>query len=470
MKFVIKELIALVSALVLGLCTIAGCLVYNCNAYKTKTAPDVSFTDICAAESPDFSYYAHFSDVDTSYDPVIYLKSGSENFINALQNGKYNCLTKKKALFTSLFALNNFDFTGSFYANNKSGKSVVYFMVYNLFGKTYVSAESHTEQGNSISLYKCADKQVSADLAKFNEKNGISPRYTVWRNFYNYETHIEDVIKTAFIVVAVVSFATISVFLNLTKLIEFIKSKKKISDTKGEKKLSKALEILVLFAGGTVSLFVISFLTFAIILTAKDSKVEYVENLGNDFGIHYYMPIGNKVKMKEYNRLDDSMLFTDNEIKPHTVSRYYVKNEDCYSHKSYDEKKFFFGTDNRDLQLCAKFTDGYSEAHWYAREDYTVPSVDKNRIEKIIVAGVDCAESDLAKSGFGCFATVKNDKSNTESVTNEDTITTCVESFGDGQYNLSGITLPRPKTPSDYYIVLAAFEDSAAYQCLGFFD
>ena len=472
MKFLIREAVALIAAAVIGLCAVVGCLAYKCDSYKEREPDNASFTGVMGKTSAEFENYAHFSLVDTNYEPAVFLENNSSDFIAALQGGKYNCLSKYNALLNSLFLLNRLTFDGSFSAGNKSGKTVIYFMVYDFFGTVYLSAESHDRGQSSISIYKCKDKSLCTALNKFDEKNGyakyVSPSYKVWQSFYDRDTDIENLLLNAFIILSVVSFATLSVLLNIRAIIEFIRSRKKGNVSEGEKKLSKVLEVLLLTVGGITTILVVSLIVFSVLGAVQNVRDEHIEVLGDELSIRYYRLMGDKIKMKEYNELDEKMLYSDENDAEHSLCSYYIDSDCCYSLKSYDNKKFFFGPDERDLQMCVKFVNGFSDARWHAREDYTLPDIKTERIKRLLVVGENSVESDLSQGGISCFSIVENDKGNAEYIYKRELIQSCVSQFEKGNYDLSSLNLCTPPNESDYYIVLAEFNDSVVYQCLGY--
>ena len=474
MKFLIREAIALIAAAVIGLCAVVGCLAYKCDSYKEYEPDNSAFTGVMAKNSADFESYAHYSLVDVDYDPADYLNDESSEFISALQGGRYNCLSKYNALFKSIFLLNRLTFDGSFNAGNKSGKKIIYFMVYDFNGTVYLSAEFHESGQSSISIYECKDEAICSALNKYDVKNGyskyISPGYKVWQSFYDRDTDIENLLLNMFIILSVVSFATLSVMLNIKAIIEFIRSRKKGNVSEGEKKLSKVLEALLLTVGGITTILVVSLIVFSVLGAVQNVQNERIEMLGDEFSIRYYRLMGDKIKMKGYNELDEKMLYTDENDTGHSLCSYYIDSDCCYSLKSYDNKKFFFGPNDRDLQMCVKFVNGFSDARWHAREDYTLPDIKKERIKRLLVVGENSVNSDLLQGGISCFSIVENDKGNAEYIYKRELIQSCVSQFENGNYDLSSLNLCTPPNESDYYLVLAEFEDSVVYQCLGYLD
>ena len=82
--------------------------------------------------------------------------------------------------------------------------------------------------------------------------------------------------------------------------------------------------------------------------------------------------------------------------------------------------------------------------------------------------GANTVKSDLSQGGISCFSIVENDKGNAEYIYKRELIQSCVSQFEKDNYDLSSLNLCTPPNESDYYIVLAEFEDSVVYQCLGY--
>ena len=74
MKFLIREAIALIAAAVIGLCAVVGCLAYKCDSYKEHEPDNASFTGVMGKTSAELENYAHFSLVDTNYEPAVFSK------------------------------------------------------------------------------------------------------------------------------------------------------------------------------------------------------------------------------------------------------------------------------------------------------------------------------------------------------------------------------------------------------------
>ncbi len=473
-KILIKEAVSAVSALIIGIIAVFGFMFTKSDSYADFGRDSVSFKSVMSNGSAEFSEYAHYSLVDTSYEPAEYLYDESSVFISALDNGKYTCLSKNSALLSSIFTLNRLSFVGGFTAGNKEGSNIIVFKIYRVNEDLYLSAQYEIGDKCTESVYKCSDNSVYPSLADFDVKNGysryVTHSYKVWQSFFNADMGAEELIKNILIIFAVVSFVVISIILNLKTISEFIKSRlNKEKNQSGKKSLSKKVEAIILIFGGISLIFVLSLAILLIMNEVDNVKSRHMDKVYEEQSIWYYKDMNDKVKMKNYHELDNTLLCAEDSRFKHTLFKYYIDKQECYSVKDYNNKQFFFGPNERDAQLSVRFIKGFDDSEWYIRNDYELPDVGKDEIQRIVIVGISNLESEDPDDELRCVS-FGDEGSNVEYIHNKDKIDECVAKFQSGNYYFEDLEVCAPAEKSDYYLVLAEFEDSVVYQCLGYFD
>lgn len=473
-KILVREAISVVSALIIGVIAVFGFMFTKSDSYADFGRSVVSFKEVMSNGSAEFSEYAHYSLVDTSYEPAEYLYDESSVFISGLDNDDYSCLSKNSALFDSIFVLNRMSFVGGFTAGNKEGSNIINFKVYSVNETLYLSAQYEIGDKFTESVYKCSDKSVYPSLADFDVKNGFSRyashSYKVWQNFYNPDMRAEELIKDIFIIFTAVSFVVISIILNIKTISAFIKSRLKKEKNAGNKKsLSKKVEAIIMIAGGISLIFVLSMAIFLIVCEVDNAKSRHMDKIYEEQSIWYYKDMNDKVKMKDYHELDNTLLCAEDSRFKHTLFKYYIDKQECYSVKDYNNKQFFFGPNERDAQLSVRFIKGFDDSEWFIRNDYTLPDIKIEEIQRIVIVGISNLESEDPDDELRCVS-FGDEGGNVEYIHNRDKIDECVSKFQSGNYYFEDLKVCAPAEKSDYYLVLAQFEDSVVYQCLGYFD
>lgn len=149
-------------------------------------------------------------------------------------------------------------------------------------------------------------------------------------------------------------------------------------------------------------------------------------------------------------------------------NEYYINNK-CYS-CDFDEKEhyYFFGKDENSLMFCLKIGSRWDKTEWLVRKDFRVPRINLNRVSEIIAIGNLEAKSLLSKS-LDNSDLYRINADSASKVTDRKIINQCAERYKDGEFvydeEFDFIAEAKGNSLSGY--VLAGFENSSLYQCIG---
>lgn len=180
------------------------------------------------------------------------------------------------------------------------------------------------------------------------------------------------------------------------------------------------------------------------------------------------------VSVKQYGRfyLLDNSEFLKQALESTYVTvidnEYYIDNK-CFScNLNSSEHYYFFGNDKNNLQFYLKVGSGWDKTEWFVKKDYVPPTVKLNRVSEIIVVSSNDTKELLSKS----LDNSDLHRINTEGalkITDREIINQCITCFKKEKYvyddSFEVITEAKEKSLCGY--VLAAFDNSCVYQCIG---
>lgn len=196
---------------------------------------------------------------------------------------------------------------------------------------------------------------------------------------------------------------------------------------------------------------------------------EVGELYASDVNLADYEPVsqfGQFYVLDNSELLEQSLEFTYNTA---VDNEYFVDNR-CFSCE-FDGKShyFFFGEDEDNLPFYLKISSKWDKSEWYVRKDFIPPTAKLNRVSEIIVISESAAEELLSKSlGNSDLRRINADEM--LKITDKDKIKQCVSRYQNGKYAYdekfdSSIAEAKEKTMCGY--ILAGFENSNVYQCIG---
>lgn len=147
---------------------------------------------------------------------------------------------------------------------------------------------------------------------------------------------------------------------------------------------------------------------------------------------------------------------------------YYIDNR-CYSYEPGDGYHYaFFGKDKTSLPFYLKISNEWDKAEWYVKPDFTPPSASVSRVEKILLVSRD-SSSKLLSNSLRNHDLRRIDERDAIVITDESKIHDYVNRYKDGVYvfNETFEDIATAKSASSCGYILAAFENSNIYQCIG---
>lgn len=148
--------------------------------------------------------------------------------------------------------------------------------------------------------------------------------------------------------------------------------------------------------------------------------------------------------------------------------KYYIDNR-CYSCGFDDGYQYrFFGTDENNLPFYLKISGDGKSAQWYVKNGLSVPYVGKDKVSEIILLKT----SDVQTMTFHSADDSDLRRINPDdgiSVTDKDVIDKYIMRYSNGNYVFDDKLddIKKAKENSDCGYVLAHFENSNIYQCIG---
>ncbi len=145
-------------------------------------------------------------------------------------------------------------------------------------------------------------------------------------------------------------------------------------------------------------------------------------------------------------------------------NRYYVDNRG-YQENNGDLNRYFYGTDPENPDLIFDVSADYKNNEWFVRKDYEFPAVGKDEVTDILLIDSEHVkkrkiESTIQRVDITTTAHVIEDEAVKEQV---------LEQFlsGDCMFYESVRLYTHPEKPKQY-LILAKFQDSTVYQCVGY--
>lgn len=145
-------------------------------------------------------------------------------------------------------------------------------------------------------------------------------------------------------------------------------------------------------------------------------------------------------------------------------NRYYVDNRG-YQENNGDLNRYFYGTDPTNPDFIFDVSADYKNNEWFVREDYEFPAVGNDKVTDILLIDSEHVkerkiESMMQRVDITTTAHVIEDEAVKEQV---------LEQFlsGDCMFYESVSLYTHPEKPKQY-LILAKFQDSTVYQCVGY--
>lgn len=150
--------------------------------------------------------------------------------------------------------------------------------------------------------------------------------------------------------------------------------------------------------------------------------------------------------------------------KYYAYNRYYIDNIACQELCD-DINHYFYGTDYENPDFIFDVSADYKNNEWFVRKDYQFPAVGKDEVTDILLIDSEHVkkrkiESTIQRVDITTTAHVIEDEAVKEQV---------LEQFlsGDCMFYESVRLYTHPEKPKQY-LILAKFQDSVVYQCVGY--
>ncbi len=145
-------------------------------------------------------------------------------------------------------------------------------------------------------------------------------------------------------------------------------------------------------------------------------------------------------------------------------NRYYVDNKG-YQENNSGLKRYFYGIDPENPDLIFDVSADYKNNEWFVRKDYEFPAVGKDEVTDILLIDSEHVKKRKIESTIQ-----RVDITTTAHVIEDEAVKVQVlEQFlsGDCMFYESVRLYTHPEKPKQY-LILAKFQDSTVYQCVGY--
>ncbi len=248
------------------------------------------------------------------------------------------------------------------------------------------------------------------------------------------------------------------------------------------KKIRKILYIVC----AVLVLIAAAFSVFRFVQEKKDEKLTEEKNLQNRFSYSSYrfneagkidpakVNLEDYVSLKQFGQfyIFDNSEFLEQALESTYVSvidnGYYINNK-CFSCDLGENWHcLFFGNDENYLPFYLKISSDWSRTEWYVRKDFSIPKANLNRVSEIIVVSNTEAKT-LPSNSVENSDLYRINTESTIKATDRKIINQCVACYKKNSfvYDESFDFVTEAKENSQSGFILAGFENSNVYQCIG---
>lgn len=146
-------------------------------------------------------------------------------------------------------------------------------------------------------------------------------------------------------------------------------------------------------------------------------------------------------------------------------NKYYVNNNVCIEEKSTDEAyRYYFGTDIQTPDLIFEVSSDYSNQRWLVKKQYQFPEVGYNKVKNILFIPM---EHENYMDAFSPDKLQRLNQTAAVCVENEDLKEKIINDYLAENFDYDYISSYGIVDTTTEYLVLAEFENSVVFQCIG---